>query len=259
MLHNKDIRGITAYASMTLLPNKKWKGLLENPIPIIEKPKKPFKGLTSDMRGRDGMGYAVCKDFKEILPKSDLSSRLVNPVQRFEQYPQPKPKIDKNYTMDIRPSELDMLSKLKDDNTKMLIIQLLQAKAIGSDLLNKGTPDQQARLQIAYDNLRARYEQIYRNSRSMTNSQLDSEAQLNSLINIFKEQVHSIYGVSLEQLNSANTTTTAVQQLTTTIANAQASQSAPLQPGPTLAGTAASLASSIYSRAASMFSSSATP
>ena len=102
MLHNKDIRGITAYASMTLLPNKKWKGLLENPIPIIEKPKNPFKGLTSDMRGRDGMGYAVCKDFKEILPKSDLSSRLVNPVQRFEQYPQPKPKIDKNYTMDIR-------------------------------------------------------------------------------------------------------------------------------------------------------------
>ena len=157
MLHNKDIRGITAYASMTLLPNKKWKALLENPTPIIEKPKKPFKGLTSDMRGRDGMGY---KEFKEVLPKSDLSSRLVNPVQTFEQYPQPKPKIDKNYTMDIRPSELDMLSKRKDDNTKMLIIQLLQAKAIGSDLLQKGTPDQQARLQIAYDNLRALWTSI---------------------------------------------------------------------------------------------------
>ena len=53
------------------------------------------------------MGYAACKEFKEVLPKSDLSSRLVNPVQRFEQYPQPKPKIDKNYTMDIRPSELE--------------------------------------------------------------------------------------------------------------------------------------------------------
>ena len=163
------------------------------------------------MRGRDGMGYAVRKEFKEVLPKSNLSSRLVNPVQRFEQYPQPKAKIDKNTTMDIRPSELDILSKLKDDNKKMLIIQLFQAKAIGSDLLKKGTPDQQARLQIAYDNLRARYEQIYRNTKSMHNTQPDSEEQLNSLINIFKEQVHNIYGVSLEQLNSANTTTTAVQ------------------------------------------------
>ena len=64
--------------SMTLLPNKKWKGLLENPIPIIEKPKKPFKGLTNDMRGRDGMGSAACKEFKEVLPKSNYPHDLLS-------------------------------------------------------------------------------------------------------------------------------------------------------------------------------------
>ena len=45
MLHNKDIRGITAYASMTLLPNKKWKGLFENPIPLLKNQRNRLKVL----------------------------------------------------------------------------------------------------------------------------------------------------------------------------------------------------------------------
>ena len=75
---------------------------------------------------------------------------LVNPIVRQEQYPQPKVRTN-GINIDIKPSELDMLTKLKDDNTKMFIIQLLNAKAIGFDTLKKGTADQQAKVQKAYD------------------------------------------------------------------------------------------------------------
>ena len=45
MLHNKDIRGIPAYASMTLLPNKKWKGLLEIQSPLLKNQRNRLKLL----------------------------------------------------------------------------------------------------------------------------------------------------------------------------------------------------------------------
>ena len=90
MLLNNDMRGIYAYANMTIRPSKRYNPR-PMPIPnlIVEKPKKPFRGLTNDMRGRDE-GYAVCKSFKQKTQLSDLSKRLVNPIVRQEQYPQPK-------------------------------------------------------------------------------------------------------------------------------------------------------------------------
>ena len=134
MLLNNDTRGIYAYANMTIRPSKRYNPR-PMPIPnlIVEKPKKPFRGLTNDMRGRDDEGYAVCKSFKQKSQVSDLSKRLVNPIVRQEQYPQPKVRT-KGINIDIKPSELDMLTKIKDNNTK-IFIQLLNAKAMGFDTL----------------------------------------------------------------------------------------------------------------------------
>ena len=54
---------------------------------------------------------------------------------------------------------------------KCFIIQLLNAKAIGFDTLKKGTADQQAKCQNAYDVLRDRYEYLFRNSVNVPNYQ----------------------------------------------------------------------------------------
>ena len=145
------------------------------------------------MRGRDAEspeGYAVCKSFKQKSYVSDLSKRLVNPIVRQEQYPQPKVRT-KGINIDIKPSELDMLTKLKDDNTKMFIIQLLNAKAIGFDTLKKGTADQQAKCQKAYDVLRDRYEYLFRNSENAPNYQ----DLLNTAVETFKQEIHNIWSI----------------------------------------------------------------
>ena len=81
----------------------------------------------------------------------------------------------------------------------MLIIKLLQAKSIGQDTLRKGTPQQQAKLQIAYDDLRNRYEQVYRDYKG-----LDVEVELTKLLEPFKKSVTEIYGITLEELNRLN-------------------------------------------------------
>ena len=191
MLLNNDTRGIYAYANMTIHPSKRYNTRpLPNPIQIVEKPRTQFKGLTTDMRGRDAEVYAVCKSFKQKSYVSDLSKRLVNPIVRQEQYPQPKVRT-KGINMDLKPSELDMLTKLKDDNTKMFIIQLLNAKAIGFDTLKKGTADQQAKCQKAYDVLRDRYEYLFRNSVNVPNYQ----DLLNTAVETFKNKTYITYMV----------------------------------------------------------------
>ena len=121
MIVSHDIRGMQAHAKLTLISSGKnaLAKRIPNPKPIKEQAKTPFTGLTTDMRGRDAQGYAVCRSFNEKLPKNDImSTRLPNPNPRFEQYPQPKIQVNNN-SLNIKPSELDMLSKLKNDNTKM--------------------------------------------------------------------------------------------------------------------------------------------
>ena len=127
---------------------------------------------------------------KQKSQVSDLSKRLVNPIVRQEQYPQPKVRTN-GINIDIKPSELDMLTKLKDDNTKMFIIQLLNAKAIGFDTLKKGTADQQAKVQKAYDVLRDRYEYLFRNSVNVPNYQ----DLLNTDVETFKNKKYIKYMV----------------------------------------------------------------
>jgi hypothetical protein len=80
-----------------------------------------------------------------------MSSRIPTLLPKFEQYPQPKKRVF-NSSLNITPSELDMLSKLKNDNAKVLIyiMQLLKAKSIGIDSIQGGTPIQKARLQAAH-------------------------------------------------------------------------------------------------------------
>ena len=194
-----DYRGNPPHAKLILLPDQAQVGRLVKPNIVYEQPMIPFTGLTTDMRGRDLLGYAICKDFQQIPAKSNLTQRLVNPVQHREQYPQRKPKTKSGYVPDIRPSELDMLGKISNDNTKMLIIKLLQAKSIGQETLRKGTPQQQAKLQIAYDDLRNRYEQVYRDYKG-----LDVEVELTKLLEPFKKSVTEIYGITLEELNRLN-------------------------------------------------------
>ena len=196
-----NYHGITHHAQLSVMPPAQQIGRLIKQNIIYEQPMTQFKGLTTDMRGRDLQGYAVCKDFQNIQTKSNQENRLVNiaKLDFKEQYPQRKPKTKSGYIPDIRPSELDLLSKMKDDNTKMLIIKLLQAKSIGQDTLRKGSVQQQAKLQIAYDDLRNRYEQVYRDYKG-----LDVEVELTKLLKPFRESVVAIYGVSLEELNRLN-------------------------------------------------------
>lgn len=126
MLNNNDIRGRTAYANMTLLPSKSYipKPLSKYRPNIIEMPKTPFTGLSKDMRGRDDLGYAICKSYTIKQKAPDESKRLVNPnkLLQKEQYPQPKKRVFSS-SLNIKPSEIDLLTKIKDDNTKMLILQ----------------------------------------------------------------------------------------------------------------------------------------
>ena len=96
MIVNHDMRGMQAHAKLTLISSGKnaLAKRISNPKPIQEQAKTPFTGLTNDMRGRDGQGYAVCKIFNEKHKKNDImSSRLPNPNPRFEQYPQPKKRV----------------------------------------------------------------------------------------------------------------------------------------------------------------------
>ena len=96
MIVSHDIRGMQAHAKLTLISSGKnaLAKRIPNPKPIQEQAKTPFTGLTTDMRGRDLQGYAVCKSFNEKLPKNDImSSRLPNPNPKFEQYPQPKKRV----------------------------------------------------------------------------------------------------------------------------------------------------------------------
>ena len=197
-----NYNGPTRYAQLILSPPIQQVGRLAKPNPIHELPKTPFKGLTTDMRGRDDLGYAICKDFRVDSEKANLSRRLVNPykINHKEQYPQRKPKTISSKTIpDIRPSELDLLSKMSNDNTKMLIIKMLQAKAIGQDMLGKGTVQQQSKLQVEYDLLRNRYQQLYQDYKG-----IDIEDKLAELIIPFKQAVKEIYGISLEELNRLN-------------------------------------------------------
>ena len=105
MIVNHDIRGMQAHAKLTLISSGKnaLAKRISNPKPIQEQAKTPFTGLTTDMRGRDGQGYAVCKSFNEKQKKNDImSSRLANPHPRFEQYPQPKKRVF-NSSLNIKP------------------------------------------------------------------------------------------------------------------------------------------------------------
>ena len=208
MIVNHDIRGMQAHAKLTLISSGKnaLAKRIPNPNPIKEQAKTPFTGLTTDMRGRDAQGYAVCRSFHEKLPKNDImSSRLANPHPRFEQYPQPKKRVFKS-SLNIKPSEIDMLSKLKNDNAKILIMQLLKAKSVGIDGIQGGTPSQKARLQTAYNTLCAKYESEYRKNSGTT-------FVLDEYVNEFKKEVHSIYGTSYDDLNKPANTDALLQEI----------------------------------------------
>ena len=74
MIVNHDIRGMQAHAKLTLISSGKnaLAKRISNPKPIQEQAKTPFTGLTTDMRGRDGQGYAVCKSFNEKQKKNNI-------------------------------------------------------------------------------------------------------------------------------------------------------------------------------------------
>ena len=211
MIVNNDLRGIQAWATKTIIPdNRDAKGIRGNrlkPARIIREMKRtPFKGLTTDMRGRDLLGYAVLKDFKTTTKKNDImSSRLVNPNPKFALYPQPK--MDKfKSSLDIKPSELDMLNKLKSDNGKMLIIQILKSRSIGVENL-KGDPNQRARLLKAFNDLTAKYEIEYtKNNPASAYLLQEYEAQ-------FKREVQDIYGISYDDLNKPANTSAELQAI----------------------------------------------
>ena len=211
MIVNNDLRGIQAWATKTIIPdNRDAKGIRGNrlkPARIIREMKKtPFKGLTTDMRGRDLLGYAVLKNFKTTTKKNDImSSRLVNPNPKFALYPQPK--IDKfKSSLDIKPSELDMLNKLKSDNGKMLIIQILKSRSIGVENL-KGDPNQRARLLKAFNDLTAKYEIEYtKNNPASAYLLQEYEAQ-------FKREVQDIYGIPYDDLNKPANTSAELQAI----------------------------------------------
>ena len=211
MIVNNDLRGIQAWATKTIIPdNRDAKGIRGNrlkPARIIREMKRtPFKGLTTDMRGRDLLGYAALKNFKTTTKKNDImSSRLVNPNPRFALYPQPK--IDKfKSSLDIKPSELDMLNKLKSDNGKMLIIQILKSRSIGIENL-KGDPNQRARLLKAFNDLTAKYEIEYtKNNPASAYLLQEYEAQ-------FKREVQDIYGIPYDDLNKPANTSAELQAI----------------------------------------------
>ena len=211
MIVNNDLRGIQAWATKTIIPdNRDAKGIRGNrlkPARIIREMKRtPFKGLTTDMRGRDLLGYAALKDFKTTTKKNDImSSRLVNPNPKFALYPQPK--IDKfKSSLDIKPSELDMLNKLKSDNGKMLIIQILKSRSIGVENL-KGDPNQRARLLKAFNDLTAKYEIEYtKNNPASAYLLQEYEAQ-------FKREVQDIYGIPYDDLNKPAKTSAELQAI----------------------------------------------
>ena len=211
MIVNNDLRGIQAWATKTIIPdNRDAKGIRGNrlkPARIIREMKRtPFKGLTTDMRGRDLLGYAALKDFKTTTKKNDImSSRLVNPNPKFALYPQPK--IDKfKSSLDIKPSELDMLNKLKSDNGKMLIIQILKSRSIGVENL-KGDPNQRARLLKAFNDLTAKYEIEYtKNNPASAYLLQEYEAQ-------FKREVQDIYGIPYDDLNKPANTSAELQAI----------------------------------------------
>lgn len=208
MIVNQDIRGMQAWATMSFMPsNKETRGKMLPPVSQIKEMKKtPFKGLTTDMRGRDLLGYAVCKSFNETQKKNDImSSRLVNPNPKFEMYPQPKKNIFKS-SLDIKPSELDMITNLKNDNAKMLIIQILKSKQIGIEHL-QGNPGQRARLLKAYNDLCAKYEIEY------TKNKPGAAFLLQEFDNQFKREVQNIYGIPYDDLNKPADTTIALQQI----------------------------------------------
>ena len=234
MIVNHDIRGMQAHAKLTLISSGKnaLAKRISNPKPIQEQAKTPFTGLTNDMRGRDGQGYAVCKSFNEKQKKNDItSSRLANPNPKFEQYPQPKKRVF-NSSLNIKPSEIDMLSKLKNDNAKLLIMQLLKSKAIGIDTI-QGDPLQKARLQTAYNTLCAKYESEYRKNSGTT-------FVLDEYVNEFKKEVHTIYGTSYDDLNKPANTDTLLQQILTEIQTNNAVLNYVFQPPPTATDIAGS-------------------
>jgi len=208
MIVNQDIRGMQAWATMSFIPSNKnpMGNMLPHSNPIKEMKKTPFKGLTTDMRGRDLQGYAVVKSFNETQKKNDImSSRLANPNPKFEMYPQPKKNIFKS-SLDIKPSELDMLTNLKNDNAKMLIIQILKSKSIGIEHL-QGNPGQRVRLLKAYNDLCAKYEIEY------TKNKPGAAFLLQEFDNQFKREVQDIYGIPYDDLNKPADTTQAVQQI----------------------------------------------
>ena len=225
MIVKHDIRGMQAHANLTLISSGKnaLAKRIPNPNPIKEQAKTPFTGLTTDMRGRDAQGYAVCKSFNEKLPKNDImSSRLANPNPKFEQYPQPKKRVF-NSSLNIKPSEIDMLSKLKNDNAKMLIMQLLKAKSVGIDGIQGGTPSQKARLQTAYNTLCAKYESEYRKNSGTT-------FVLAEYVNEFKKEVRNIFGVSYDELNRPANTDAILEDILTAIKENNTTLESVLQP-----------------------------
>jgi hypothetical protein len=226
MIVSHDIRGMQAHAKLTLISSGKnaLAKRIPNPKPIKEQAKTPFTGLTTDMRGRDAQGYAVCRSFNEKLPKNDImSTRLPNPNPRFEQYPQPKIRVNNN-SLNIKPSELDMLSKLKNDNTKMLILQLLKSKSIGIESIHVGTPAQKARLQTAYIALCSKYESEYNKKTGA------GTVMLEQYIEEFKAEVHAIFGTSYDDLNKPANTDTLLQQIVQAINDNSAKIEAALKP-----------------------------
>jgi hypothetical protein len=197
MIVNQDIRGIQAWATTSNIKpsNKNPRGNMLTPLNKIKEMKiTPFKGLSTNMAGRDLRGYAVVKNFSVTQRKNDImSTRMINPTSNIELYPQPK-KYKFKSSLNIKPSELDMVSKLKNDNAKLLVLQILKSRSIGIEHL-RGNPGQRVRLLKAYNDLCAKYELEY------TNNRPGSQVILIELENQFKREVQSIYGIPYDDLN----------------------------------------------------------
>jgi hypothetical protein len=208
MIVNQDIRGMQAWATMSKIKsNKDAMGNMRPPISKIrEKMKTPFTGLTTDMRGRDLLGYAACKSFNATQTQGDImSSRLVNPNPKFEMYSIPKKRVFLS-ALNIKPSELDMLTHLRNDNAKMLIIQILKSKQIGIEHL-QGNPGQRVRLLKAYNDLCSKYELEY------TRNRPGAVFLLQEYENQFKREVQNIFGVPYDDLNRPADANPALQQI----------------------------------------------
>ena len=85
-----DYRGNPPHAKLILLPDQPQVGRLVKPNIVYEQPMIPFTGLTTDMRGRDLLRYAICKyfstntyeiEFDTTFSESSATSRAISTTE----------------------------------------------------------------------------------------------------------------------------------------------------------------------------------